>query len=392
MGIINACGRNVQETFLNLSAERSGIGQITILDTIHRSEIPGAEVKLSDIALLDQLELKTAVIPSRTALLGMVAAREAWKSSNPVPDGTWRTGLVSATSVGGMDKTEGFYPLFMENPGKGRLRDVMGHDCADSTIRISNDLGISDFITTISTACSSSVNSLIMGCNLIRNGILDRCLAGGTDAMTRFTLNGFKALMILDKQGCRPFDQHRAGLTLGEGAAFLMLESEEMLERYPRAVWGRISGFGNANDAYHQTASSPEGRGAFLAMSKALIMSSLSPESIHYINAHGTGTQNNDLTEGIAIQRLFGNRIPPFSSTKGYTGHTLAAAGAVESVISLLSLHHRKILSNIGWKTPMEEINIRPVTSSFEPDEMYHIMSNSFGFGGNSSSIIFSRC
>jgi 3-oxoacyl-[acyl-carrier-protein] synthase-1 len=389
--MINACGSHVQEIYMNLEAGKSGIGPITILNTVHQGEIPGAEVNLTDNSLYAGLGLHSALVPTRTALLGMVAAREAWASAHLTPDKEIRTGLVSATSVGGMDRTEDFFPAFLDNPAKGRLRDVAGHDCADSTMRIAHDLGIVDFVTTVSTACSSSVNSIIIGCQLIRNGLLDRCLVGGTDAMTRFTLNGFNALMILDKQGCRPFDQHRAGLTLGEGAAYLMLESEEMVKRYPRPVWGMIAGYGNANDAFHQTASSPEGSGAFLAMSKALRMSSLQLDSIHYINAHGTGTQNNDLTEGTAITRLFGNNIPPFSSTKGFTGHTLAAAGAVESVISLLSLRNGKIFPNVGWHEPMEELEIRPVSRLYEPSELQYVMSNSFGFGGNCSSIIFSK-
>jgi 3-oxoacyl-(acyl-carrier-protein) synthase len=203
--------------------------------------------------------------------------------------------------------------------------------------------------------------------------------------------------MILDKTGCHPFDENRAGLTLGEGAAFLVLESEEVVQKEQKTILAEVSGYGNANDAYHQTASSPEGTGAFMAMSQALAMSGLSPDKIDYINVHGTGTQNNDLSEGIAMERLFADQVPPFSSTKGYTGHTLGAAGAVEAVISILTIQHQVIFPNLHFSTPMKELHIRPVTSietfheTSSSREIINVLSNSFGFGGNNSAIVLSN-
>ncbi|MCK9205455.1 MAG: beta-ketoacyl-[acyl-carrier-protein] synthase family protein, partial [Bacteroidales bacterium] len=236
--------------------------------------------------------------------------------------------------------------------------------------------------------CSSSVNAMMLGSNLIKTGQLDRAIVGGNDSVTKFTLNGFNTLMILDKTGCHPFDENRAGLTLGEGAAFLVLESEESVAHENKPVLAEISGYGNANDAYHQTASSPKGTGAFMAMSKALLMSGLKPSDIDYINVHGTGTQNNDLSEGVAMERIFGEQVPPFSSTKAYTGHTLGAAGAVEAVISILSMQNKVIFPNLNFSTPMKELKIRPVTQLMTHKEIHHVLSNSFGFGGNNSAII----
>ena len=230
----------------------------------------------------------------------------------------------------------------------------------------------------------------MLGAELIKAGMLDRVIAGGTDAVTRFTLNGFNTLMILDKEGCRPFDENRAGLTIGEGAAFLVLEAEELAIKQNKKAYGIISGYANANDAYHQTASSPEGTGASMAMSGALEMSRLRPADISYINVHGTGTQNNDLSEGAAVQKIFGDLVPPFSSTKTYTGHTLGAAGAIEAVISLLSIQHHCIFPNLRWNTPMKELKIRPVAELIKDIDVRHVMSNSFGLGGNNSSLIFS--
>jgi 3-oxoacyl-[acyl-carrier-protein] synthase-1 len=230
----------------------------------------------------------------------------------------------------------------------------------------------------------------MFGARLIRHGLLDRALAGGNDAMSKFTLNGFNTLMILDKHPCKPFDKNRMGLNLGEGAAFLVLESEKALGN--RSPICELIGFANANDAYHQTASSPEGYGPFLSMSKALETAGLKPGSIDYINAHGTGTDNNDLTEGIAIERIFGDNIPPVSSTKPFTGHTLGAAGAVEAVISILSLQHQNIYPNLNYKDKIEELKFEPVRELRTGIKLENVLSNSFGFGGNDSTLIFSTC
>ncbi|MEI6569543.1 MAG: beta-ketoacyl-[acyl-carrier-protein] synthase family protein, partial [Verrucomicrobiota bacterium] len=338
IGIICAIGNNVEETLQSLLAEKSGIGEITLFNTMHKGIIPMAEVKMTTEALLNEAGQQGSRNFTRTALLGMKAAKEALAFAGIQDIKQYKTGLISATTVGGMDRSEDFYASFLSDPGKGRMMDIVNHDCGDSTERIAAYLGISDFVTTISTACSSSVNAMMFGSNLIKTGQLDRVIVGGNDSVTKFTLNGFNTLMILDKTGCHPFDENRAGLTLGEGAAFLVLESEEVVVKENKTILAEISGYGNANDAFHQTASSPEGTGAFMAMSKAIAMSGLNPEDIDYINVHGTGTQNNDLSEGVAMERIFGDHEPPFSSTKGYTGHTLGAAGAVEAVISILSI------------------------------------------------------
>lgn len=391
IGIVCAIGNNVIETFNSLASSRSGIGQITLLDTIHKGVIPLAEVKLSAAELLDLSGNQGRKDLTRTTLLGMIAASEAVASAGINTSDDYRTGLISATTVGGMDRTENFYTEFLNDPSKGRLMDVVNHDCADSTERIATQIGITGFITTISTACSSSVNALMLGSNLIKTNQLDRVVVGGTDSVTRFTLNGFNTLMILDKTGCHPFDENRAGLTLGEGAAYLVLESEEVVLKEKKTVLAEVAGYGNANDAYHQTASSPDGTGAWMAMNKALKMSRVNPAEIDYINVHGTGTLNNDLSEGIAIERIFNKKVPLFSSTKSYTGHTLGAAGAVEAVISVLAMQHQMIFPNFNFQTPMKELKIKPVTELIEHIELKHILSNSFGFGGNNSSVVFSK-
>lgn len=391
IGIICAIGNNVTETLRSLLASRSGIGEITLFPTIHKGIIPMAEVKLSTTQLLEQTGYSGSKNLTRTSLLGIIAAREALTSAGITNIAKFKTGLISATTVGGMDRSENFYASFLSDHKKGRMIDVVNHDCGDSAERIAADLGIRGFVTTISTACSSSVNALMFGSNLVKTGQLERVIVGGNDSVTKFTLNGFNTLMILDKTGCHPFDDKRAGLTLGEGAAFLVLESEDVVIRENKPILAEVSGYANANDAYHQTASSPDGVGAFMAMSKALDMSGLQSADIDYINVHGTGTENNDLSEGVAMERIFGENVPPFSSTKGYTGHTLGAAGAVEAVISVLAIQNRVIFPNLNFSTPMKELHIEPVKALIKDIELHHVLSNSFGFGGNNSAVILSK-
>lgn len=390
-GIISSIGNGADEVLDSLLNGHSGIGEITRFESIHKGRLPLAEVRFSNQELANLCGIEIAGKYTRTALLGIAAASQAAAMAGLSSGPGTGTGLISANTVGGMDRTEDFYPLFLENSLKGRLSEVVNHDCADSTDKIAGFLGISDFVTTISTACSSSANAVMLASDMIKAGMLKRVVAGGTDAVTRFTVNGFNTLMILDKDGCRPFDENRAGLTIGEGAAYLVLESEESALNEGRKIYGIVSGYGNANDAYHQTASSPEGTGATLAMSKALEMAGFSPSDISYINVHGTGTQNNDLSEGIAVQKVFGENVPPFSSTKSYTGHTLGAAGAIEAVISLLSILNDTVFPNLRWATPMKELNIRPATGILKGRGLVNILSNSFGFGGNNSSLVLSK-
>jgi 3-oxoacyl-(acyl-carrier-protein) synthase len=221
--------------------------------------------------------------------------------------------------------------------------------------------------------------------------LLDVVIAGGTDALTRFTLNGFNSLMILDGAPCRPFDATRSGLNLGEGAGYVVLASDRVLKEAGAASLSVVAGYANTNDAYHQTASSPEGRGSYAAMEKALQLAGLTTGQIDYINLHGTGTLNNDLSEGTAVKRLFADAIPRLSSTKAFTGHTLGASGGIEAVFSVLAIQHQCVFPNLRFQQAMPELDIVPQTRFEAGVKVRHVMSNSFGFGGNCSSIIFSQ-
>jgi 3-oxoacyl-[acyl-carrier-protein] synthase-1 len=255
---------------------------------------------------------------------------------------------------------------------------------------VADQLGITDFVTTISTACSSSANAVFYAARLIKNGIIDVAVAGGTDALTKFTLNGFNTLMILDEAYCKPFDEHRRGLNLGEGAGYLVLVSEKVAATLSNKPYCKLSGYANANDAYHQTASSPDGTGSYMAMQGALAKSGLEPADIDYINLHGTGTPNNDSSEGIAIKRLFEPAYPPMSSTKSFTGHTLGASGGIEAVFSALAIKHGIVYPNLRFETQMNELPFIPEREFSKGGNIRNVMSNSFGFGGNCTSLIFS--
>lgn len=386
IGCVSAIGTNVNDHLLSFQEKRSGLGPVTLFPTNHTE--PVAEVKLSNTVLKNKLGLPEQAVISRTALLGMLAAREAFEDADLSGVTNLRIGLISSNSTGGMDLSEHFYPEFRQDPTRGNLHDIASHDPGDSTERIARLLGLNGFRTTISTACSSAANAIMLGARLIRQGILDIVIAGGTDALCKFTLNGFGSLLILDKTPCRPFDASRAGLNLGEGAGYLVLQSEKTSYR---KTYCTLAGYANANDAFHQTASSSDGNGAYLAMKGALEKAGLSPDSIDYINAHGTGTPNNDASESAAIQRLFGIRIPPFSSTKAFTGHTLGAAGGVEAVFSVLALHHGILYPNLNFNQPIAETGLIPVTEYQTGVSIRSVLSNSFGFGGNNTSLLFRK-
>ena len=388
LGVISAIGNNVAEHLASFEREKAGMGDISHLDTIHRNKLPVAEVKLNNEELA-----ATAGLPadmSRTASLSLIAAREALNDAAIPNINDFRTGFVSANTVGGMDRSEDFFIDFIQDNSKGKLRNVFDHECGSMTEIVADQLGIKDFLTTISTACSSSANAIFYAARLIKNEMLDVVIAGGTDALTKFTLNGFNTLMILDDEFCKPFDEHREGLNLGEGAGYMVLVSEKVAKTLTRQPYCKLNGYNNSNDAYHQTASSPDGTGSYLAMKGALEKNGLQPSDIDYINLHGTGTPNNDSAEGTAIKRLFDPDYPPMSSTKSFTGHTLGASGGIEAVFSVLAIKHGIIYPNLRFETRMNELPFEPEKKFSKGRNVNHVMSNSFGFGGNCTSLVFS--
>jgi 3-oxoacyl-(acyl-carrier-protein) synthase len=394
IGSVSSIGLSIQELTDSILKSNSGVSRKTRLDSILARSLPTAQIQLTDEQLKIRIPgLSPKHIYSRTALLGMLAASEAVTMAGLSVEDCKAAGLVNSTSAGGMDKGEFFYADYLKSPDKGNLKLAQTHDCGDAAEQMAELLHIEQYITTISTACSSAANAMIHAARLIKAGMCDVVIAGGSDAICKFTINGFNSLMILSDEFCKPFDKNRKGLNLGEAAGYFVLESEASVKRRGVKPLAVLSGYGNACDAYHQTASSPNGEGAYLAMMQAINVSGCKPTEIDYINAHGTGTQNNDMSESVALLRIFSdNNLPPVSSTKAMTGHTLAAAGGIEAVMSVLAIQNGWIFPNKNFSEPIEETGIIPVTELQPYKTIKHILSNSFGFGGNNSSLLISAC
>lgn len=386
-GIVSAIGVGKEETLRSLREERSGIRPLRYLKTDHH-EFPVGEVQLGNDEMCALLGIDPDKQPTtRTALMGMVALKEALEQAGLMEDDALeQIPLISGTTVGGMDKSEQYYLDFLENDSRNEY--IRTHDCGACTEMMADHFGRFRMLTTLSTACSSAANAVITGAELIRAGKAECVVVGGTECITKFHLNGFASLMILDKEPCRPFDASRAGLNLGEGAAWLVIETPEHARRRGVEPLMRLAGYGNACDAFHQTATSDDGEGPYRAMRLALESAGITPDQVDYINTHGTGTGNNDKTESAALRRLFGDTVPPFSSTKAFTGHTTSASGTIEAVICMLAMQHGFLPVNLRFREAGECLT--PVHEATAKDLRY-VLSNAFGFGGNDSALLFER-
>ena len=391
LGIICAIGNNSQQVLDSLVNRKTGVGMMKYLQSCH-TELPVGEVKLSDDELKTLLGLPVESLYSRTTLLGAVAVKQAMADAGLSADmlAGKKVVLISGTTVGGMDVTERILADMREvlqTPNANRstpIDYVKRHDCGSTTNEIAQICGLDCEVCTISTACSSAINSIIVGCEMLRSGEADLVIAGGSEALSKFHLNGFNTLHILDTEVCRPFDATRVGLNLGEGAAFVVLQKDKADGK------AYIGGYGNKCDAFHQTASSDDGEGAYLAMREALESSGIDKSQIDYINAHGTGTPNNDPSESVALKRIFGDDMPLVSSTKGFTGHTTSASGSIETVICVLAMQNNFVPVSYGFSL-VDEACIHPFEGDDKQHRMDYVICNSFGFGGNDSSLLLMR-
>lgn len=382
MGVICALGRDASSTLTSLRNGRTGLRLPMFTPTTLR--VPVGEVPMSD----DDLRLGLGAprrTGSRTTLLALAAAREAIADSGLTAEQLKDTVLISSTTVGGMRETPLFFAPFAADSDRGRLRHIAEHACNSHTDIVAGALGLGGWRTTLSTACSSGANAIMMGAMMIESGMATRVVAGGTDALCAFTLGGFNSLKILSREACHPLSSERDGLNLGEGAAYVVLTADET----PTSR-GRLAGWENANDAHHQTAMSDDGRGAQDAMRGAMRKAQVEAGDIGYVNLHGTATPNNDQSEMTALVGAWGGApLPLFGSTKGLTGHALAAAGAMEAVFCLMALSEDTAWGSAGLASPMQ--GFPPPTPHDTPMNSDYAMSNSLGFGGNCTSLIFSK-
>jgi 3-oxoacyl-(acyl-carrier-protein) synthase len=386
MGVISAIGDSLAANRSALVRGESGIGFTGPMNSRYRGEIPFGAVTLPTAELMERMGIHAAGV-SRTTLLAAHAFQEATLDAglSAAQLAAADTALIGATTVGGMCLTD---ELYRDTNGGAEGSDYLAaYDGASVQQFLQARYGMGGLITTINTACSSSANAIQYGARLIRNGLARKAIVGGVDSLAKYTINGFNALQILAPAACKPFDKFRQGLNLGEGSAFLVLERAEDLKG--KKVYAELTGFCNVNDAYHASSLSPEGEGPYLAMQGALRSAGLKASAIGYINAHGTGTENNDASESHAMLRIFGTP-PAFASTKSSTGHTLGASGAIEAVFSMLSLFYQEAYPSLSFSSPIPETGLRPLTD-YRPMTLEHVLSNSFGFGGNCTSLIFSK-
>ena len=387
IGIITAIGDSVAHNRKSLMQGLSGIGHAVHFQSKYTGVLPFAEIKYSTPHLAEKLQIHQPGV-TRTDLVALHAFREAIKDANLSGEilMSANTALIGASTVGGMCLTDEMYADANHTGDEGSeyLGSYPNNAC---TMFLQAQYNIGGIVNTFNTACSSSANSIMYGARLIKNGLAKRVIAGGVDTLAKFTVNGFNSLMILSNEPCRPFDAARKGLNLGEAAAFVVLEKEE--DATGKTIYAEVKGYGNSNDAYHPSSTSPEADGPFLCMQRALKAAGLNPGDIDFINAHGTATENNDETESIAMKRLF-ETLPKFASTKSYTGHTLGAAGAVEAVYGILNLHHQEVYPSLNFKDAIEATKLIPV-QEYTTKKLNYVMSNSFGFGGNCSSLVLGK-
>ncbi len=387
MGVISAIGNSVAENHLALKDGICGVKyELDLFPSKFAGKLPFGQVQLSDSELKNKLQITTPGF-TRTTMLAMHAFNEAVNNAGLQADeiSNFHTALIGANTVGGMCLTDELYKD--ANSKEAGSEYTSSYDCASVILFMQKHYKMNGIINTINTACSSSANAVMYGAMLMKNGFAKRAIVGGTDSLAKFTINGFNALHILSEDNCTPFDAGRKGLNLGEGAAFLVLEKEEDI--MGRKVYAELTGYSNNNDAFHPSSLSDEGDGPFLSMQHALKIANLSADKIDFINAHGTATENNDEVESRAMIRLF-DKPPAFASTKANVGHTLGAAGAIEAVYSILSLMNQEVYPNLHFKNAIPSTGLIPL-QQYKKMAVNHVMSNSFGFGGNCSSLIFSR-
>ena len=366
MGIISCLGKGLSKTGEAIQKSLTGIRPLTLFPTASNQPLPAGEAA-------DPLE--NGSVP-RTHQLARLAAAQAMADLKEAPDA-----VVMGVTTGGMLTTEALL--------KAKVRDPKLF-CLHATGSVVEDIARRYRCTgpalTVSTACSSGAAAIKIALEMLRSGCVKRVLAGGADSLCRLTYYGFNSLQLVDPDGARPFDLNRRGMSVAEGAAMLLLVAND-----PDHAVAEIIGAGLSCDAYHPATPHPRGQGAVAAMQAAIADAGISAADIDYINLHGTGTRDNDISEARAINTLFGRQRPLMSSVKGAFGHSLAAAGAMEAVVSAISISNSLVPANVGCRCPDPDLKLVPVMQPSQgPIET--VLSNSFGFGGNNAAIVLGAC
>jgi len=376
LGAVSSLGRGLAAHTDALKHGRTGLEPLTLFTAEGIGARPVGQVAAE--------HLWPSTRASRSQRLALTAAADAVSGLSLRGPGV----MVVGSTTGGIDGTEAHY---LKHRGKEGVEDrelLRNHPLGTIADRVAMELKLDGERHTFATACSSSANAIGYAAMRVGAGA-PWAIAGGVDALCRITYSGFYSLKLVSEERCRPFDAKRNGLSLGEAAAFLVLESEEAAKARGARVWAYVTGWGCSADAHHMTAPHPEGAGAIRAMKLALEDAGRSPREVSYVNAHGTATPANDKMEALALNAVFGADMPPVSSTKGATGHTLGAAGAIEAVFSVIAMNESFTPRTVGLTDPDPAATVRHASDG--KVDVKCVMSSSFGFGGNNTAIVLER-
>jgi 3-oxoacyl-[acyl-carrier-protein] synthase II len=396
LGTVNALAKNTVEFSRTLQEGVCGIGPVTLFDTADYRTQSGAEVKnfKPRDMIPPQFSLKRM---SRADLMAFAATIEALTDSClfPLPEAVCEdTGVILGAGSGGKLEGEDFYCDYLRRQGRRARFSTLASLCpASSADHITAHLGLMGPKTTFMTACSSGATAIGFARDLIERRAATVMIVGGVEPLCRTTYASFNALQAVDPEYCKPFDRNRQGLSLGEASAIMILESLTHARKRGVRIYGEVLGYGVTCDAYHMTTPDIEASGAVRSIQAALADAGISPAAVDYINAHGTATPTNDAMETRALKEVFGKRVYriPVSSTKSMTGHTLGASGALEAIVSIVAIRQGFIPPTIHHYEPDPECDLDYVSTGARQAELNVVLSNSFAFGGNNTSVIFGR-
>lgn len=398
MGIISSIGSNLEEFWESLKLGRSGIDWIDTFDVSEfGSKVAGRVKNFDPISYMEKREAKRT---ARFVQMAIASASEAYSDSG-LEEGLFNSetaGVIYGVGLGGMDVIEDQHLILMDK-GPSRITPFLIPmtiaNMAPGLLAIRFGFKGTNF--TISTACASGTNAIGEATRLIRSGVLDVAMTGGSEAtITPLTLAGFSNMTALSRgtpeSASRPFDSKRDGFVIAEGSATLIIEEYEHALRRGARIYGEIVGYGSTDDAFHITSPEESGDGAYRAMKMALKDACVDPSEVDYINAHGTSTPLNDVIETRAIKRLYGTRESlNISSTKSMAGHALGAAGAIESVATLLSMKNSFVPPTINYSNPDPECDLNYTPNFGIEKDINFAMKNSFGFGGHNAALLFKK-
>ena len=373
-------------------AGRSAYRTVSLFDVSRQRVKIAAEADVPESLPATRLSAKNLHRLDRAARLLLLAAHEAWHQSGWTP--CENLPVVLGTTSGGMAFGESFLRQSLGTPQlrRGQPSRIVHYHAQRQGLDLCDAFGFHGPITIIANACASGANAVGHAFEMVRHGFAPRVFAGGYDALCQLTFSGFDSLQALSPSFCRPFDAARTGLSLGEGAAMLTLETLDAARERGAEILGEIIGYGTATDTHHLTQPHPQGDAALAAMTAACANAGITPAQVDYVNAHGTATPQNDATEAAAINRWAGSHATtlPVSSTKASIGHLLGAAGAVEAVVALMALKE-------SWLPPQQTLEQLDPACRFqvvrEPADapLQIALSNSFGFGGANATLAFRR-